>query len=350
MKALASLVIFLALFAFSFDVYCKVPDDVIAGRKSDIVVTLVDELSMPYMGQAEILPSGGELLSENPVEFDMGSVILKYKAPDKAGEVRFEISVEGEMPSFSVEVLPDYTSMKSQYFEIAEFGGHVSMERKGKNLYEGVSSGEKLFEGDRLQVLKESYAILEGPGGNRIEIAPNSMILVEKVRSDSKTVFIRIEVIKGEVVSRVTEELFNTVLLLDGKSVTAGVRGTILGMEVSSDEVDVRNFEGKVWVKAAGEFYDLPRMKMMRFGKNALVQFERVQKETMERFERMEREIMKGFEQRAKQLLSTFGMEEMFRIDMRDFTRPIDKNIKSFDEMINGLRKKWRKRNGKGGN
>ena len=345
-KTVFTFFLVLATLTFSMKLFYKVPNDVISGSDSQIILTLMDDFGMFYMGNADISASRGEVLSENPMEFDMGSAIVKYRAPVKTGKVDFKLKVQGEELTFSVEVLPDYTSMKEQSFEVKEFGGYVSVKRKGKDLYKPVSSGEKLFEGDQLQVLEDSYAILEGPGGNQIEIAPNSEVLIKKVRSDSKTVFIRIEVVKGEVVSKVIKEMFNTVLLVDSQSVTAGVRGTILGVEVT-DGLSIRNYEGEVWVRTNGEYMDLSQMKMMRFGRETLKEFDRAQKEMMRRFSEMEKEMMSGFEEQARQLLSNFGMEESMKIDMRQFVKPLDKQLSTFDDMINSLKKRWRTRGGK---
>ena len=344
-KTILTFFVILTTLTFSMKLFYKIPNDIIAGNKSQIVLTLMDDFEMLYMGEAVISPSSGEILTKNPVEFDMGSAIMDYKAPQSPGKVEFKVNVQDEMLKFSVEVLPDYTAMKEQFFEVKEFGGYVSVKRKGEDLYKPVSSGEKLFEGDQLQVLEDSYAVLEGPGGNQIEIAPNSEVLIKKVRSDSKTVFIRIEVVKGEVVSKVMKEMFNTVLLVDSQSVTAGVRGTILGVE-ADDDLSIRNYEGEVWVRTNGMYMDLPQMMMMKFGKDTLREFDRAQKEMMRRFNELEKDIMNGFEEQAKQLLSNFGMEESFRIDMRQFVKPLDKQLKTFDDMINSLRKRWRKRKG----
>ena len=344
-KTVFTFFLILATLTFSMKLFYKVPKDIIAGSRAQIILTLMDDFGMLYMGDAEISTSAGKVLTKNPVEFDMGSAMLDYEAPRKSGKVDFKVKAQGENLGFSVEVLPDYTAMKEQFFEVKDFGGYVSVKRKGKDFYKPISSGEKLFEGDQLQVLEDSYAVLEGPGGNQIEIAPNSEVLIKKVRSDSKTVFIRIEVVKGEVVSKVVKEMFNTVLLVDSQSVTAGVRGTVLGVEVS-DGLSIRNYEGEVWVRTNGEYLELPQMKMMRFGKETLGKFERAQREMMRQFDEMEKDIMSGFEEQARQLLSNFGMEESFRIDMRQFVKPLDKSLKSFDEMINSLRKRWRRRGG----
>jgi hypothetical protein len=323
---------------FGYEAYLSIPEDPIAGREVQMILSIFNEYSFPYEGEADLQPSFGKFL-ENSVELFGGSAFLKYYS-EKSGMVYVKATLDDGEATFHFHVLPDYSKMKESYFELIDFGGYVSVKRKGSEFYEPVAEGTRFYEGDEIWVQEESFAVLEGPGGNRVEIAPNSKVRVKRVRKGEKTVFIRLEVEKGEIVSKVIKELFNTVLLVDGKGVTAGVRGTILGMEVS-DAVKIRNFEGNIWVKAGGRYEDLPKMKMMVFTDEALREFENAQKKVMEEFEKLEKEVLGEFEEKARDLFSTFGMEDVFTIDMRDLIKPLDKDLSSFEEMLQNLRQKW---------
>ena len=341
-KRIAVLLILPALL-IAHEVFLSFPEDPIAGRTVEMILTIFDN-SFPFMGKAELHPSAGKF-SENRVEFVGGSALLKYTTPKDPVFVKVRAKLDDGFEvkeiEFSFQVLPDYERMEKAYLELVEFGGHVSYKKKGEDFYRPVSMGTRFHEGDEIWVQEDSYAVIDGPGGTRIEIAPNSKVLVKSVRKDERTVFLRVEVEKGEVVSRVVKELFNTVLLVDGGSVTAGVRGTILGMEVQ-DEVVVRNYEGEVWVKAGSSIAELKARRMMRFTSEVLSAFDRAQKRVMKKFEEMRKEMMKGFEEKAKELLSTFGMEDVFGIDLSKFSRPLDKELSTFEDMMKKLRKKWK--------
>ena len=342
-KKITALLIIPALL-MAHEVFLSFSEDPIAGRTVDLVLTIFDN-SFPFMGKADLHPSAGKF-SESPVEFVGGSALVKYTAPKDPVFVKVKAKLDDGFEikeiEFSFQVLPDYEKMEKTYLELIEFGGHVSYKKKGEDFYRPVSMGTRFHEGDEIWVQEDSYAVIDGPGGTRIEIAPNSKVLVKSVRKDKNTVFLRVEVEKGEVVSRVVKELFNTVLLVDGGSVTAGVRGTILGMEVREGVV-VRNYEGEVWVKAGSSIAELRARRMMRFTSEVLSAFDRAQRRVMKKFEEMRKEMMKGFEQKARELLSTFGMEDAFEIDLSEFSRPLDKDLSTFEDMMKKLRKKWRK-------
>ncbi len=222
--------------------------------------------------------------------------------------------------------------------------GHLDViKRFGERVYRSVSEGMQVFEGDEIVTQEDSYAVLTGKGGVKLTVYPQTRVIITDLRKSGKLTFVKVNVDRGNLIPYVEEKIQKIFLVVEGKGVTAGVRGTILGFEVS-DEVRVRNFEGKIWVMAAGKYMDLPSGKMMRFGSEALVEFEMMQKEALRKFHEMEKELMEGFEEKARRMLSMFGMEDVFTIDLRDFVQPLDRSLDSFEDMIRKLRKMHMKR------
>ncbi len=345
-KKLTLLILILSILGLSYEVHYQIPDNLVSGKSGSIIITLMGDFNA-YEGEAIVHPSVGRIKGGERVEFVGGSAVVEYIPPsDFYGEVVFRIDIGLEVHEFKAVVFPDASLMEKGYLEVSEFVGKVFIKRFGERVYRSVSEGMQVFEGDEIVTQEDSYAVLTGKGGVKLTVYPQTRVIITDLRKSGKLTFVKVNVDRGNLIPYVEEKIQKIFLVVEGKGVTAGVRGTILGFEVS-DEVRVRNFEGKIWVMAAGKYMDLPSGKMMRFGSEALVEFEMMQKEALRKFHEMEKELMEGFEEKARRMLSMFGMEDVFTIDLRDFVQPLDRSLDSFEDMIRKLRKMHMKRGGK---
>ncbi len=343
-KKLTLLILILSILGLSYEVYYQIPENLVSGRVGSIIITLMGDFEA-YEGEAFVHPSVGRIKGGERVEFVGGSAVVEYIPPsDFYGEVVFRIDTGSEVHEFKAIVFPDASLMEKGYLEVSEFVGKVFMKRFGENVYRSVSEGMKVFEGDEIVTQEDSYAVLIGKGGVKLTVYPQTRVIITNLRKSGKLTFVKVNVERGNLIPYVEEKIERIFLVVEGKGVTAGVRGTILGFEVS-DEVRVRNFEGKIWVMAAGRYVDLPTGRMMKFGAQALMEIEMMQEKALRRFHEMEKELMEGFEEKARRMLSMFGMEDVFTIDLRDFVQPLDRKLEDFEGMIKKLRKMY----GRGG-
>lgn len=219
---------------------------------------------------------------------------IKLKVNDKVIFYKFDV-IEPILPDNKAPAI------------LKEFKGYVAVSKDGKN-WESVFKEKKLYEGDILKTLDDSYAIIQGTWGN-LFVKPNTTLKIIRSRTNNKNFDFIVEVENGEVIADVVKFLMTKSRFQIKKgSVTAGVRGTKFGCKHNEWYV----FDGEIYLFNGNRLISLGAKKIIKIIENTF--------QTPEKFE-----------QNFENYIQTF--DEIFDI----LEKEIDKQMEEWEIELPGI-------------
>ena len=338
----------------SYDVDLSFNDDLVGGRKVQAFISVIDSSMMnPYDGDVSLIAKNGKVLNFDG-KVDGGLGMFDFVPDENATEVFFDVSSRYFERKFSFFSTPrKFLDSEDWYLVVKDFSGSVGIKRKGSSEVVAVEIGMKVFPGDEIYTMENSYVQLEGPNGINFFVVPNSVVRLDKFKKKEEDVLIKLKVMKGQTLSKILKKLSaSSLVIVEAGGVTAGVRGTIFSMGFEGDSLYLRTFKGRVALNVMGQTTDVEEGKMAVFSGDLLFYirekrkiFEDLRRDIrevlsrgvmsyMKRFELMEHVMNEIFELRARRALGRFGISSV--------VGKIDEGLKEFERKF--MR---RKRNGR---
>ncbi len=177
-----------------------------------------------------------------------GEVVVNYIAPYSAGEYGITFKVDGESTGLTVKVYEEKITGTKVRIKVESFGGSAAYKKVDSEVWEPLTEGVELSEGDQLLTLKDSYVNLRFPNGSLTKVLENTQILIEKLEKTEDGYVVELKQLKGETYN-VIEKLLKSGerFVIKTDSVTAGVRGTRFAVVYTEDTPEIAVFEGKVF-------------------------------------------------------------------------------------------------------
>jgi len=130
--------------------------------------------------------------------------------------------------------------------------GSVKIRRGSTVNWVDAKTGMVLRERDAIRTFMESEAVLETDDGSTFKAGENTTVEMSVFFSKGEQQNTKIRILNGSLMSNVKKMLSSrSTFEFETPTVTAAIRGTIVGLEVSKEKTEVRVYEGSVAVSGS---------------------------------------------------------------------------------------------------
>ncbi len=190
----------------------------------------------------------GLYLTEGKAEFT-------YLAPEKLGraeilliDLKTNETIKKSLFVVNKEQLKRQT--RQEYAEVSEFIGKALVKHKGKDTWDTVIIGQKLYRGDNIKTWGHSWVKLTLFDGSEITLEPNTEFEINKLNSSLDNSRIKegvFQLIIGTVINNIRDfSGRGSRFRIETESAVAGVRGTFFEVTYREGKNRVRVYEGSV--------------------------------------------------------------------------------------------------------
>jgi hypothetical protein len=154
---------------------------------------------------------------------------------------------------FLVAILAIQSSAQTRTCTIKSIVGGVKIRRGESASWTDANLRMSLREKDAVRTLVESEVELETSDGSIMKVGENSTLEMAKLQGQGDVQSTKVRVLNGTVMSNI-KRLVNTRSSFDFETPTAlaSIRGTVIGLDVTSDRTRINVYEGRVLVIPAG--------------------------------------------------------------------------------------------------
>ncbi len=204
-----------------------------------VKTTLMAEASLGGFEELELTFEG--------LEVD-GETTVNYIAPYSEGEVTLTFKASDETAQMKVYVYKERVTGESVRAKVEDFSGNAAYKKADSEIWEPVTVGLELGEGDSILTMKDSYVVITFPNDSKTKVLDNTQLKIEKLIKTEKGYVIEMKQLKGKTYSSVKKLLQSgEKFVVKTDSVTAGVRGTKFSVIFENGIPTIATFEGVVF-------------------------------------------------------------------------------------------------------